>query len=71
MGAYVYHTTITVKGLLGIVLVVGGSLSYTLERIDVNKKKLQEEANKALLKHSPADSLNESATLEVTDEENP
>ena len=59
------------KGLLGIVLVVGGSLSYALERIDVNKKKLQEEANKALLKHSPADSLNESATLEVTDEENP
>lgn len=71
MGAYVYHTTITMKGLLGIVLVVGGSLSYALERIDVNKKKLQEEANKALLKHSPADSLNESATLEITDEENP
>lgn len=38
MGAYFYHTQITLKGLCGIVLVVAGSLSYALERINANKK---------------------------------
>ena len=38
MGAYFYHTHITIKGLCGIILVVAGSLSYALERIKVNKQ---------------------------------
>ena len=33
IGAKIYHTPITTKGILGIILVVYGSLSYALERI--------------------------------------
>ena len=44
MGAYYYHTTITKKGLLGIILVVLGSVSYAMERIRINKK--EREADK-------------------------
>lgn len=69
MGAYFYHTTITLKGLFGILLVVGGSLSYTLERLDVNRKQRQEEATKALLGESSSQELGEEVHLEVTDEE--
>lgn len=69
MGAYVYHTTITLKGFLGILLVVGGSLSYTLERLDVNRKQRKEEASKALLEELSSEELGERVHLEVTDEE--
>ncbi|CBK25251.2 uncharacterized protein [Blastocystis hominis] len=69
MGAYFYHTTITLKGFFGILLVVGGSLSYTLERLDVNRKQRQEEATKALLGESSSQELGEEVHLEVTDEE--
>ena len=69
MGAYVYHTTITLKGFLGILLVVGGSLSYTLERLDVNRKQRKEEASKALLEELSSEELGERIHLEVTDEE--
>ena len=69
MGAYVYHTTITLKGFLGILLVVGGSLSYTLERLDVNRKQRKEEASKALLEELSSAELGEKVHLEVTDEE--
>lgn len=69
MGAYVYHTTITLKGFLGILLVVGGSLSYTLERLDVNRKQRKEEASKALLEELSGEELGEKVHLEVTDEE--
>lgn len=69
MGAYVYHTTITLKGFLGILLVVGGSLSYTLERLDVNRKQRKEEATKALLEEVSSEELGEKVHLEVTDEE--
>lgn len=69
MGAYVYHTTITLKGFLGILLVVGGSLSYTLERLDVNRKQRKEEASKALLEELSSEELGEKVHLEVTDEE--
>ena len=69
MGAYFYHTTITLKGLFGILLVVGGSLSYTLERLDVNRKQRKEEASKALLEELSSEELGEKVHLEVTDEE--
>lgn len=69
MGAYFYHTTITLKGFLGILLVVGGSLSYTLERLDVNRKQRKEEATKALLEEVSSEELGEKVHLEVTDEE--
>lgn len=69
MGAYFYHTTITLKGFLGILLVVGGSLSYTLERLDVNRKQRKEEATKALLEELSSEELGEKVHLEVTDEE--
>lgn len=69
MGAYFYHTTITLKGFLGILLVVGGSLSYTLERLDANRKQRKEEASKALLEQSSTDEMGEKVHLEVTDEE--
>ena len=48
MGAYYYHTTITKKGLLGILLVVGGSFSYAMERIGINRQ--EEERNKIVAK---------------------
>lgn len=69
MGAYFYYTTITLKGFLGILLVVGGSLSYTLERLDVNRKQRKEEATKALLEELSSEELGEKVHLEVTDEE--
>lgn len=43
MGAYFYHTTITTKGFLGILLVVGGSFSYALERIQNGRNETQDE----------------------------
>ena len=43
MGAYFYHTHITVKGFCGIILVVAGSLSYALERINANNKAEEED----------------------------
>ena len=48
MGAYFYHTTITKKGLLGIILVVGGSFSYAMERIAINRQ--EEEKDKIVVK---------------------
>lgn len=53
MGAYFYHTQITFKGLCGIALVVAGSLSYALERINANNKEDDEDeiANKRLLEN--------------------
>lgn len=69
MGAYFYHTTITLKGFLGILLVVAGSLSYTLERLETNRKQRKEEATKALLEESSVDGTEEKVHLEVTDEE--
>ena len=48
MGAYFYHTTITKKGLLGIILVVGGSFSYAIERIAINRQ--EEEKDKIVVK---------------------
>ena len=48
MGAYFYHTTITKKGLLGIFLVVGGSFSYAMERIAINRQ--EEEKDKIVVK---------------------
>lgn len=44
MGAYFYHTRITTKGLVGIILVVAGSLSYALERISTNKQQEEDDA---------------------------
>ena len=48
MGAYFYGTTITKKGLLGIILVVIGSISYAMERIRINKQ--ERETDKAATK---------------------
>ena len=48
MGAYFYHTTITKNGLLGIILVVGGSFSYAMERIAINRQ--EEEKDKIVVK---------------------
>ena len=47
MGAYFYHTTITKKGLLGIILVVAGSFSYAMERIAVNRQEEEKDKNAA------------------------
>lgn len=37
MGAAFYRTPLTLKGICGVILVVGGSLMYALERIRINK----------------------------------
>lgn len=47
MGAYFYHTTITKKGLLGIILVVAGSFSYAMERIAINRQEEIKDKNAA------------------------
>ena len=44
MGAAYYHTPMTIKGILGVMLVVGGSIAYAMERIRINK--LNETAQK-------------------------
>lgn len=44
MGAAYYHTPMTMKGILGVMLVVGGSIAYAMERIRINK--LNETAQK-------------------------
>ena len=49
MGAYFYHTTITTKGFLGILLVVGGSFSYALERIQNGSQEEDSQDQKGLL----------------------
>ena len=49
MGAYLYHTTITGKGFLGILLVVGGSFSYALERIQNGDRQVEKSVEKGLL----------------------
>lgn len=49
MGAYFYHTTITTKGFLGILLVVGGSFSYALERIQNGSHEEDSQVQKGLL----------------------
>ena len=62
MGAYFYGTTITKKGLLGIILVVIGSISYAMERIRINKQ--EREADKAATK-SLLSKENDSEQVEV------
>lgn len=62
MGAYYYKTTITRKGLIGIILVVLGSVSYAMERIRINKK--EREADK-IVSTSLLSKENENANNEV------
>ncbi|KAK8831588.1 hypothetical protein WA577_000671 [Blastocystis sp. JDR] len=38
-GAYIFHTTITLKGAVGIIMVVAGSCAYAYERIRVNTER--------------------------------
>ena len=67
MGAYFYGTHITAKGLAGILLVVGGSFSYAMERIQSNKNAENDQDKKALLEKQPIQSNN--AIVEVTEDE--
>jgi singapore isolate B (sub-type 7) whole genome shotgun sequence assembly, scaffold_19 len=39
MGAAIYRTPLTFTGVCGVLLVVGGSFTYTLERIRINSQK--------------------------------
>ena len=43
MGAAIYHTRLTLKGICGSILVVGGSCSYALEQIRINNAKSEEQ----------------------------
>ena len=61
MGAYVYGTHITMKGMLGIFLVVGGSFSYAMERIQRSNTEENEQDKKELLEKKE-----ESVTIELT-----
>lgn len=61
MGAYVYGTHITMKGMLGIFLVVGGSFSYAMERIQRSNAEENEQDKKELLEKKE-----ESVTIELT-----
>lgn len=45
MGAFFYGTRITMKGLLGMILVVSGSFSYAMERISHKEADKQCESN--------------------------
>ena len=65
MGAYVYGTHFTTKGLLGIFLVVGGSFSYAMERIQRSNAEECELDRKQLLEKKQ----NESVIVKVTDDE--
>ena len=67
MGAYFYGTHITAKGLAGILLVVGGSFSYAMERIQSNKNAENDQDKKALLEKQPIQSDN--AIVDVTEDE--
>lgn len=63
MGAYLSHTEITTKGFLGILLVVGGSFSYAMERIQNGNSQekqdekglLEDQKMKQQLEHTPKD----------------
>lgn len=57
MGAYLSHTAITTKGFLGILLVVGGSFSYAMERIQ-NGKSQDKQDEKGLLEDQKTKQLN-------------
>lgn len=57
MGAYLSHTAITTKGFLGILLVVGGSFSYAMERIQ-NGKSQDNQDEKGLLDDQKTKQLN-------------
>lgn len=65
MGAYVYGTHITMKGLLGIFLVVGGSFSYAMERIQGNRAAESEQDKTLLLEKQQ----NDAAIVEVAEDE--
>ena len=43
IGAAIYHTKLTFKGVFGILLVVSGSCSYALEQIRINNMKGEEQ----------------------------
>ena len=60
-----YGTRITAKGLLGILLVVGGSFSYAMERIQSNRN-AEHEQDKTLLLEKKQE---ESAIVEVAEDE--
>ena len=49
MGAAVYRTPMTFKGVCGVLLVVGGSCSYALERIRINANNEKTESERAQL----------------------
>ena len=67
MGAWYYKTRITAKGLAGILLVVGGSFSYAMERIQSNKNAENDQDKKALLEKQSIQKDN--AIVEVTEDE--
>ena len=60
-----YGTHFTTKGLLGIFLVVGGSFSYAMERIQSNKVAEHEQTKTLLLEKKQE----ESAIVEVAEDE--
>ena len=43
MGAAIYHTQLTFKGICGVILVVSGSCCYALEQIRINNAKGEEQ----------------------------
>lgn len=49
MGAAIYRTPLTIKGICGVLLVVGGSFTYALERMHINSLAKSQEENTKLL----------------------
>ena len=43
MGAAIYHTQLTFKGICGVILVVSGSCCYALEQIRISSAKGEEQ----------------------------
>ena len=66
MGAAIYRTPMTFKGVFGVFLVVGGSCSYALERIRINSnnEKTENERIKLISKDVEKDELLEASVVD-------
>ena len=66
MGAAIYRTPMTFKGVCGVLLVVGGSCSYALERIRINStlEKTESERTKLITKDVERSELLEASVVD-------
>ena len=69
MGAAIYRTPLTFTGVCGVLLVVGGSFTYTLERIRINSQTRSYSLETGSISNSFSDMKNEVFTVCATNTE--